>query len=228
MFAGLMGLDYDPDSLFRRELSLLDPSTDDAESRLDLFISATISKQISCVWSDSAMPLNSTENETASTATRSESIPYHGYLGTYSPEQGKITINGPAVEEVASRTNLKERYVGSVTLIHLSALALMHQGEDADGRRWEGFSLGDPSPWIGGVPLPTLALAQFYTRRLLERLDDSNLIHAFETLSEKQPPAYSAWKNMEHISLETARAWLTALRRGAGGPSLRDLDDILK
>jgi hypothetical protein len=70
-------------------------------------------------------------------------------------------------------------------------------------------------------------LAQLFVRRFLTRLADDNLINAFEVLSEKQPPVYRSWKKTGHVSLEAARAWLTAMRRGTGGAAPVDLDEIL-
>jgi hypothetical protein len=224
-----MGLGYNPDATVRRETPRIVPVLEHPfYLGLSLVSDLYRSRQLSCESADSIPQIiERPQGFPAPEEVLARNLPYNGYLGAYSPEEGRITLYAPSVDDAAARTELASRHIGSVTLIHLSVLALMHIGEDLDGRIWEGFSLGDPSPWTGGVPGPTLVLAQLFVRRFLERLADENLLNAFEVLSEKQPPAYRSWKKTAHVSLEAARAWLSAMRRGTGGSAPIDLDDIL-
>ena len=99
------------------------------------------------------------------------------------------------------------RHVGSVTLLHLSVLGMLHNGIDLDGQRWEEFS-------IDGNPPVTIALAQFFVHHFLVELADERLMDAFDALTDLQPPEYGAWRSMTHVSLEAGRAWMMAMRHG--------------
>lgn len=217
-----MGLGYDPDALFRREAAKL------VVAGIYAIRDAFIARELSYEWSEDPLELPKGPEELPSAQTHfAAKPPYHGYLGTYTPATGRVVLAAPTIEAVATSIAQAPRYVGSLALLHLSVLALLHNGIDLDGRRWEGFSTGDPSPWTGGVPPATVVLAQFFVHRFLLELDDDHLKAAFEALSDRQAPEYRAWRRMTHVSLEAARAWMLAIRRGTGGCAPVDLDALL-
>jgi hypothetical protein len=74
----------------------------------------------------------------------------------------------------------------------------------------------------------TVVLAQFFVHRFLAELDDACMKDAFAALTDTQGPQYGAWRAMTHVSLEAARAWMMAIRRGTGGPAPVDLDALLQ
>ena len=79
------------------------------------------------------------------------------------------------------------RYLKSVIFIHLSVLALAHHARDLDGQPGYGFAPSPPaSPYHRENPVH-VTLAQSFTHRLIERLEDPNQMAAFEKLSQHQP-----------------------------------------
>lgn len=77
---------------------------------------------------------------------------------------------------------------------------------------WDGFSL--PLADVPDAKPNTSheAIAQFYTFKLIEWLDDARLVNAFSTLEKRSDPVYRAWRRTEHYSLETMRHVLTRYR----------------
>ena len=156
-----------------------------------------------------------------------ERLCYQDYLGRYIPTTGRVVLASPTIEAAAESIERASRYVGSITLLHLSVLRILHKGIDLDGRRWEDFSTGDSSPSTGGLPPVIAALTQFFVYRFLVELDDQRLKDAFDALTDRQEPKYRAWRSMAHVSLEAGRAWMMALRRGESGSAPVDLDALL-
>ena len=56
------------------------------------------------------------------------------------------------------------------------------------------------------------SIAQLYTYKLLELVDDKKLLDAFQKLEEHSYPIYREWRVTEHYSLEAMRAALMRLR----------------
>ena len=56
-------------------------------------------------------------------------------------------------------------------------------------------------------------VAQFYTYKLIERLGDERLMHAFTVLEKNSTDVFGAWRLVENWSLEQMRQALMLLRR---------------
>lgn len=209
--AGFLGLDYDPDAALRR---VSKPVDDDVAAQ------AFLDRERKFEWSTDPLPV-SLPTEDVLSAAESRPPGYHGHLGTYTPGTGRIVLAGPTIEAVAESLGRAPRYVGSVTLLHLSVLGMLHNGIDLDGQRWEGFSTDPLSP-------VTIALAQLFVHRFIVELADERLQDAFDALTDVQPPEYGAWRAMTHVSLEDVRAWMMSIRRGTDGPAPVDLDSLLR
>jgi hypothetical protein len=215
--ASFMGLEYDPDPVpfFRREAVEL--------ADADILVAGAVhTRELDFKWSpDHLPPLPPLAGSPPASERHPHPLAYHGHLGSYTPSTGRIVLAGPTIEAVAESLDRAPRNVGSVTLLHLSVLGMLHNGIDLDGQRWEGFPSGELSP-------VTVALAQFFVHRFLAELGDERLQNAFETLTDAQPPEYGAWRAMTHVSLEAGRAWMMAIRRSIGGPAPIDLDALLQ
>lgn len=137
-----------------------------------------------------------------------------GFLGSYDPETGAIALNRPIIDEVASLMHLKVRHLTSVAFIHLSVLAYAHQARDLDDQPGYGFAIGTSlNPLIRPNPAHAV-IAQYFTYRLIEVLQDQNLKAAFTMLSESQPENYRRWRNMTAIPIESMRTVLLRARAG--------------
>jgi MinD-like ATPase involved in chromosome partitioning or flagellar assembly len=124
------------------------------------------------------------------------------------PQPGKVVLYNQAISQLADQFALLARHVGSVTLIHRTLRELAHAGRDLDGRMWPEF---DPPAEIAPM---FETLIQYFTYRHLVRLRDPDLLHAFESMSDKQAPPQRAWKRLRDLPLEDARSWLMSIRRG--------------
>lgn len=123
-------------------------------------------------------------------------------------QPGKVVLYSQAISQLAGQLALRARHVGSVTLIHATLRALSHSGRDLDGRMWPEFDLpAEIAPIFE-------TLIQYFTYRHLVRLHDSDLLHAFETMSDQEAPSQRAWKLLRNLPLEDARSWLMSVRRG--------------
>jgi hypothetical protein len=135
-------------------------------------------------------------------------------LGRYDPPSGRIELYPAILDALASQLGLQPRYLKSVVFIHLSVLATGHQARDFDGQPGFGFAVASTgSPFQKESPAH-IALSQYFTYRLIERLGDMNLMGAFEKLSDKQPEPYRRWHRMRHIPVERMRAALLRARLG--------------
>lgn len=140
-------------------------------------------------------------------------------LGAYFPARRQIVLYVQMIRYAASELGLDEDALSTVVYLHETAHAFSHLGRDLSGRMWDGFSLP-----LADVPdakpnTPHEAIAQFYTFKLLEWLDDARLINAFSTLEKSSDPVYRVWRRTEHYSLETMRQVLTRYRNsGADWP----------
>lgn len=142
-----------------------------------------------------------------------------GLLGHYDAT-GRLELYPNVIGAAAELLGLVPRYLKSVVFIHLSALALAHQARDLDGQSGYGFALPPPmSPYDRESPAH-VSLAQCFAHRLIERLEDANLMAAFEKLSQHQPEAYRQWEAMREVPLERMRVLLMRVRAGAAAIGL--------
>ena len=104
-------------------------------------------------------------------------------LGRYNPQSGRIELFTAVLDALAPLLGLQPRYVKSVAFIHLSVFAMGHEAYDLDDQPGTGFAAASiGSPLHEASPIH-IALSQYYTYRLIERLSDMNLKGAFEKLS---------------------------------------------
>jgi len=135
-------------------------------------------------------------------------------LGRYDPASGRIELYPAILEALSSLIGLHPRYLKGVVFIQLSVLAMGHQAHDFDGQPGFGFAVASTAgPFQKESPVH-VALSQYFTYHLIERLGDMNLKGAFEKLSDKQPESYRRWRNMRHIPVEQMRAALLRARLG--------------
>jgi hypothetical protein len=147
-------------------------------------------------------------------------------LGEYDAT-GHLVLYSDVVVAVADLLRVSPRYLKSVVFIHLSVLGLAHQALDLDGQPGYGFAPVPPaSPFHRENPVH-VTLAQCFAHRLIERLEDPNLMATFEKLSQHQPEAYRQWDLLRGVPLEQMRVFLMRARGGAaavGLPVARELE----
>lgn len=137
-----------------------------------------------------------------------------GLLGRYDPSSGRTELYPAILDALAPLLALQPRYLKSIVFIQLSVFALAHQARDCDGQPGFGFAIPSPaSPFQTESPAH-ITISQYFTFRLIERLEDINLMGALEKLSEKQPEPYRRWRRMRHIPVEEMRAALLRARLG--------------
>jgi len=133
-------------------------------------------------------------------------------LARYDPSSGRIDLYTGILDALAPSLGLHPRYLKSVVFVQLSALAMGHQARDLDGQPGFGFAVASPAgPFDKESPVH-IALSQYFTFRLIERLGDANLMGAFEKLSDNQPEPYRTWRKMRHIPIEQMRTALLRAR----------------
>lgn len=142
------------------------------------------------------------------------SIPTTNLLALYDPESVQVTLYTKLIDACSRLLGIDRRSLANVVFMHETVHALCHLGRDLDGRRWEDFGL--PSSRDPAFKPSTLheTLAQFFTHRLIVRLDDPALLTAFERLSDHQPPEYQTWRKMTDVPVESVRKILMRARAG--------------
>ena len=133
-------------------------------------------------------------------------------LGAYFAAQRRIVLYAPMIRHAASELGVDADTLMTVVYIHETAHAFSHLGRDLSGRMWDGFALplaDSPDPQLSK---PHEAIAQFYTFKLLECLDDKRLLQAFLALENSADPVYRVWRQTEHYSLEAMRQVLVRYR----------------
>lgn len=109
-------------------------------------------------------------------------------LGGYDPARGLVTLYRPVIAWCANAIRVEQHALENVVFLHEAVHALCHLGLDLDGRRWDEFAL-PPSTFLDFRPSALHeGLAQYFTFRMLERLDDTGMWAAFERLTDVQPP----------------------------------------
>jgi len=230
----MLGLRYDPDAVFRMEAQRIlsrsgrEYSPDDDKGIYKLtsaFKHTEISFEISpeppplveCATSEEGRrPKRSGVASVIAERIAARSLVTTGLLGDYLPKMGRVMLYSEAISSCADKLALHARHVGSVTLIHETLHALTHLGRDLDGRMWAEFALPDATHPLFEPSLFHETLTQYFTYQHIIRLADSALLHAFETMSARQAPAYRAWRRLQNLPLEDARSWFLGVRRGVG------------
>jgi hypothetical protein len=100
----------------------------------------------------------------------------------------------------------------TVVYIHETVHAYSHLGRDHDGNMWSDFVLPTSDRPDFNPSLPHEAIAQYYTYKLIETLDDKKLMDAFKTLESHCSETYRAWWATSHYTLEEMRKVLVNYR----------------
>jgi len=140
-------------------------------------------------------------------------------LGAYFPAQRRIVLYVQMIRHAASELGVDLDALMTVVYTHETTHAFTHLGRDLSGRMWDGFVLPLADSPDVQLSKPHEAIAQFYTFKLLEWLDDKRLLQAFIALEKSADPIYRAWRKTEDFSLEAMRQVLIGYRSsGADWP----------
>lgn len=142
-----------------------------------------------------------------------------GLLGQYDAT-GQLVLYPKVIVAAAELLGVAPRYLKSVVFIHLSVLALAHKARDLDDQPGYGFAPPPPTGPDQRESPAHVSLAQCFAHRLIKRLEDPNLMAAFEKLSQYQPEAYRQWETMREVPLERLRVFLMRARGGAAAVGL--------
>jgi hypothetical protein len=133
-------------------------------------------------------------------------------LGAYFPAQHRVVLYSRMLSLASSDLCIDCDALSTVVYIHETVHAFAHLGRDLNYRMWNGCVVPEakvpeyqPSRAVEGI-------AQFYTYKLLERVDDKRLLDAFCKLEEHSDPLYREWRKTEHYSLEAMRTVLMRIR----------------
>lgn len=148
-----------------------------------------------------------------------QQVPASGLLGQYDMA-GRIEIYPSVIGVAAELLGISPRALKSVVFIHFAVRTLAHQARDLDGQPGYGFAPAPLEPPYFRESPVHVGLAQCFTHRLIERLDDPNLMAAFEKLSQYQPKAYRQWEAMREVPLEQLRVYLMRARAAAAAIGL--------
>jgi hypothetical protein len=134
-------------------------------------------------------------------------------LGAYFPAQVEVVLYPRMIEYAAKDLGVDNDALCTVVYIHETVHAYSHIGKDRDGRWWSDFSLPMSDQPEFYPSRPHEAIAQYYTYKLLEKLGDEKLMHAFLTLEQHSLDVYRAWRATEHYTLEEMRDILVQYRK---------------
>jgi hypothetical protein len=133
-------------------------------------------------------------------------------LGAYFPNEHRVVLYPRMLGLAAADLGADCDALSTVVYIHETVHAFSHVGRDLNDRAWEAYPATEThSPQLRlGRALE--GIAQFYTYKLLEWLDDPKLLDAFTKLEERSDPIYQGWRDVKHFSLEAMRKVLMHLR----------------
>jgi len=140
-------------------------------------------------------------------------------LGAYFPAQVEVVLYPRMIEYAAEDLGVDKDALSTVVYVHETVHAYSHIGKDRDGRSWSDFSLPMSDQPDFHPSRPHEAIAQYYTYKLLETLDEEKLMQTFLTLEQHCLDVYRAWRATEHYALEEMRNILVKYRKkGAEWP----------
>jgi hypothetical protein len=134
-----------------------------------------------------------------------------GLLGQYDMSR-RIVLYPAVIGAAADLLGVSPRSLKSVVFIHFAALFLAHQARDLDDQPGYGFAPAPLEPPLFRESPVRVGIAQCFAHRLIEHLDDLNLMAAFEKLSQHQPEPYRQWEAMRKVPLEQLRVYLMRAR----------------
>jgi hypothetical protein len=135
-------------------------------------------------------------------------------LGAYFPTHRRIALYTKMIQYAADDLGVDADALMTVVYAHETVHAFSHLGRDLNGRMWNGFALPRADLPDSRPSKPHEAIAQFYTFKLLEHVNDKQLMDVFLTLERSCDPIYRAWRQTEHFSLEAMRQVLIRYRNG--------------
>ena len=107
---------------------------------------------------------------------KNENYVIDNLLGNYIPRKVEIVLYPNMIEKVAEDICVDREALSTVVYIHETVHAFSHIGKDKDSHCWEDFSLPISEQPIFNPSLPHEAIAQYYTFKLLKRLNFVKLI----------------------------------------------------
>ena len=136
-------------------------------------------------------------------------------LGAYFPEKIEIVLYPFMIEYVAHDLGIDEDALSTIVYLHETVHAYSHIGKDCDGHWWVDFSLPMSDQPNFYPSRPHEAIAQYYTFKMLQMLNDEKLMQTFLVLEQHCIEVYQAWRQTEHYSLEDMRNILVKYRKKA-------------
>jgi len=134
-------------------------------------------------------------------------------LGSYFPTDCRVVLYRKMIERAAKDLAVDEDALSTVVYIHETVHAFSHLGRDLDGAYWKTFAL-PMADSLGGLPSATHeAIAQYFTFKLLERLQDDRLMNAYLSLESVCSDVYRAWRATQHYTPEQMREALMKCRK---------------
>jgi hypothetical protein len=134
-------------------------------------------------------------------------------LGAYFPTDCRVVLYRKMIERTAKNLAVDEDALSTVVFIHETVHAFTHVGRDLDAAYWKTFAL-PMADSVDGAPSATHeAIAQYFTFKLLERLQDDRLINAYLSLESVCLDVYRAWRATEHYTLEQMREAVMKCRK---------------
>ena len=140
-------------------------------------------------------------------------------LGAYFPAKVEVVLYPRMIEYAADDLGVDKDPLSTVVYIHETVHAYSHIGKDHDGCLWSDFSLPLSDQPDFYPSRPHEAIAQYYTFKLLQTLNDEKLVQTFLTLEQHCIDVYRAWRATEHYTPEKMRNILVKYRKkGAEWP----------
>lgn len=138
------------------------------------------------------------------------------FLGSYDPDTCQVTLYSRPIRWIASTLEVDERALVNVVFIHEMVYAVCHLGQDLDGNIWENFGV-PPARSINYRPSILLeTIANYFTYRMVTRLEDKKMMMAFKRLDEYRPVEYQSWRNLQNFHVEEIRKILMKARNPSG------------
>jgi hypothetical protein len=134
-------------------------------------------------------------------------------LGAYFPSKVEIVLYPRMIEYAAEDLGVDKDSLSTVVYIHETVHAYSHIGKDHDGRSWLDFSLPLSDQPDFQPSRPHEAIAQYYTFKLIQTLNDKKLLEAFLNLEKHCMDIYRAWRTTETYTLEDMRNILVKYRK---------------
>lgn len=133
-------------------------------------------------------------------------------LGAYDPAKRRVILYHRMLSLAAHDLGVHCDALSTIVYMHETVHAFAHLGRDLSNRIWNGCLVPEAFCPEYRIARAMEGIAQFYTYKLLERLDDKRLLDTFLKLEQHSDPVYREWRKTEQYSLEAMRAVLMRLR----------------